>query len=146
MQIIPQPLPRIHLIRIQPRFPIRQRQEKPPSTNHKRQHNTARSPQRQHGLTRDPIFRRNHDPLAASIFVLARGLGLGLLEDVFVETDGVEVEDEFEEGAGDEGGGEVSGEVVVEEELAAHEVEGEVVGGPAEEEEAGAVVETGTSA
>jgi len=39
----------------------------------------------------------------------------------------------------------VAGEVVVEEELAAHEVEGEVVGGPAEEEEAGAVVEAGPS-
>ena len=36
------------------------------------------------------------------------------------------------------------GEVVVEEELAAHEVEGEVVGRPAEEEEAGAVVEAGS--
>ena len=39
----------------------------------------------------------------------------------------------------------MAGEVVVEEELAAHEVEGEVVGGPAEEEEAGAVVEAGSS-
>ena len=37
----------------------------------------------------------------------------------------------------------MGGEVVVEEELAAHEVEGEVMGGPAEEEEAGAVVEAG---
>ena len=37
----------------------------------------------------------------------------------------------------------MGGEVVVEEELAAHKVEGEVMGGPAEEEEAGAVVEVG---
>ncbi len=37
----------------------------------------------------------------------------------------------------------MGGEVVVEEELAAHEVEGEVVGSPAKEEEAGGVVETG---
>ena len=35
------------------------------------------------------------------------------------------------------------GEVVVEEELAAHDVEGDVVGGPEEEEEACAVVEAG---
>ena len=37
----------------------------------------------------------------------------------------------------------MGGEVVVEEELSAHEVEREVMGGPAEEEEAGAVVEAG---
>ena len=37
----------------------------------------------------------------------------------------------------------MGGEVVVEEELSAHEVEGEVMSGPAEEEEAGAVVEAG---
>ena len=37
----------------------------------------------------------------------------------------------------------MSGEVVVKEELSAHEVEGEVMGGPAEEEKAGAVVEAG---
>ena len=37
----------------------------------------------------------------------------------------------------------MGGKVVVEEELTAHEVEGEVMGGPAEEEEAGAVIEAG---
>ena len=37
----------------------------------------------------------------------------------------------------------MGGEVVVQEELSAHKVEGEVMGGPAEEEEAGAVVEAG---
>jgi hypothetical protein len=40
----------------------------------------------------------------------------------------------------------VGWEVVVEEELAAHDVEGDVVGGPGEEEEAGRVVETVASA
>ena len=37
----------------------------------------------------------------------------------------------------------MGGKIVVEEELSAHEVEGEVMGGPAEEEEAGAVVQAG---
>ena len=59
-----------------------------------------------------------------------------------IQAIGIEVEDEFEEGAGDEGGGEVGWEVVVKEELTAHEVEGEVVGCPAEEEETCAVIET----
>lgn len=60
--------------------------------------------------------------------------------------DGLDVEDEFDEGAGDEDGGQVRGEVVVEEELAAHDVEGDVVGGPGEKEEAGGVVEAGAGA
>ena len=64
-------------------------------------------------------------------------------DEITVETFGVEVEDKFEQGTRDEGGGEVGGQVVVEEELSAHEVEGEVVGCPAEEEEAGGVVEAG---
>ena len=37
----------------------------------------------------------------------------------------------------------MGGKVVVEEELSTHKVEGEVMGGPAEEEEAGAVVKAG---
>ncbi len=36
-------------------------------------------------------------------------------------------------------------EVVMQEKLAAHKVERQVVGGPAEEEEAGAIVEAGPS-
>ena len=36
----------------------------------------------------------------------------------------------------------MGGQVVVEEELTAHDEEGDVVGGPGQEEEAGAVVET----
>ena len=35
----------------------------------------------------------------------------------------------------------MSGEIMVEEELATHEVEGEVVGGPAEKEKSGAVIQ-----
>lgn len=66
-----------------------------------------------------------------------------LVSDIVFETDGIEIEYEFQQGTGYKGGGEVSGEVVVEEKLSAHEVEGEIMGGPAEEEEAGAVVEAG---
>ena len=49
--------------------------------------------------------------------------------------------DEAEDGAGDESGCEVGGEIVVDEQLAGHEEEGEVVHGPEEEEEAGRVPE-----
>ena len=40
----------------------------------------------------------------------------------------------------------MSGKVVMEEELAPHEIEREIVGGPADEEEASGVVEAGTCA
>jgi hypothetical protein len=93
MQIIPQPLPRINLIRFQSRLPIRQRQKKPPPANHKRQNNTTGRPQRQHTLA---VFRWHNDSFPAAVFVL--GLGLGLLRflgDILLDADGVEVEDEF---------------------------------------------------
>lgn len=81
--------------------------------------------------------------LHGSLFVLGDG---GVARGHVVEVDRVDVEDELDEGAGYEGGGEVGGEVVVEEELAAHDVEGDVVGGPGKEEETGRVVETVASA
>jgi len=73
MQIITQPLPRINLIRFQPRLPIRQRQEKPPPANHKRQDNTTGRPQRQHTLA---VFRWHNDSFPAAVFVFSWGLGL----------------------------------------------------------------------
>ena len=157
MQIIPQPLPRIHLRRLQPRFPIRQRQKVPPAGNYHGHDPRRRGPERQERVPTHAIPGREvsfgeaggdsaTSPTAAlldaPVFFAVAGRG-GEGGDGVVEGDGVEVEDEFEEGAGDEGGGEVGGEVVVQEELAAHEVEGEVMRGPAEEEESGGVVEAG---
>jgi len=51
-------------------------------------------------------------------------------------------EDEVEDGSCDASGGEVGGEVVMDEELTRHEEEGEVVEGPGDGEEAGVVVES----
>jgi len=81
--------------------------------------------------------------LHGSLLVLCDG---GVTRSDVVEVNGVNVEDEFDKGAGDESGGQVGGEVVVEEELTAHDVEGNVVGSPGEEEETGRVVETVASA
>lgn len=149
MQIIPQPFPPHHLLHAQPRFPIRQRQEEPPTPHHERHDDPRGAPQREHAIPTDAVFGR-HDPLGAragafhAAFVTAGCGHLGV--DILLQGDRVEVEDKFEEGAGDEGGGEVGGEIVMQEELAAHEVEGEVVSGPGEEEEASAVVEAGAGA
>ena len=144
MQIIRQPLPRINLRNIQSGLTIRQRQKEEPAPQHGRNDQATSPPQRQHPLLTQPLLRRHDNPLARAVFILAGRFDLiGLLKEVLVEAGRVKVKDEFEEGAADEGGGEVGGEVVVQEELAAHEVEGEVVRGPAEEEEARAVVESG---
>ena len=59
---------------------------------------------------------------------------------LLVIDDGFDVEDEFDECAGDKAGRKVSWQVVVQEKLATHQVEGEVVGCPTEEEETGRVV------
>ena len=148
MQIIPQPLPCINLPGIQPRLPIRQRQEKPPPANH-HAHNRRRSGPEREERVRTHSFPSTDISLRCALCFCAVGVffggvvGGGRRGGVRGNIDGIEVEDEFEEGTGDEGGGEVGGEVVVQEELAAHEVEGEVVRCPAEEEESRGVVEAG---
>lgn len=55
---------------------------------------------------------------------------------------GFDAEDKLDKRASDEARGQVRGEVVVKEKLASHDVEGDVVSGPSEEEETGRVVET----
>jgi hypothetical protein len=77
--------------------------------------------------------------LHSSLLVLGEG---GVTRGDVVNVDRINIEDKFDKGAGHKGGGEVSGEVVVKEELATHDVEGNVVGGPGEEEETSRVVET----
>ena len=143
MQVIAEPLPRNDLLRAQTRLPVRQRQEEPPPSDRDRQDDRARRPKRQHALSAHALLGRHDDPLAATVLVLTGGLVLRLLQEILVQAGRVQVEDEFEQGAGDEGGGEMGGQVVVEEELAAHDEERDVVGGPAEEKETSAVVETG---
>ena len=75
-------------------------------------------------------------PLARSALLLTIGR-----QHALVQVRGLDIEDKFDERAGDERGRKVRGEVVVQEELASHDEEGDVVGGPGEEEEAGRVVE-----
>lgn len=112
MQIIPQPLPPDHLLRTQPRLPIRQRQKEIPTPDHNR-HNHARGrPQRQDIL----LAHTTLDMETSSLFsLLVGGDGFNFAVNCVVHDGRVEIENEFEEGAGDEGGGEVRGEVVVEE-------------------------------
>ena len=81
--------------------------------------------------------------LGGSLLVLGEG---GVAGGNVIEVDRIDVEDEFDERAGDEGGCEMSGEVVVEEELTTHDVERNVMSSPGQEEETGRVVKTVASA
>ena len=136
MQIIIQPLPRIHLLNTQPGLPISQRRKKPEPPNQHRQNHPRRRPRRQQTLTRNAFPNR-----PAALLLLLLGTRFAVFDGEVGEVGGLDVEDEFDDGARDEGGGEVRGEVVVEEELTAHDEEGDVVCCPEEEEESGAVVE-----
>ena len=121
MQIISQPLPGLDLRNRQARLPIRQRQEVPPTPNHSCQDDPRRGPGSQHAL---PL-----QPLTCALEGSSSLLGnlplqvILLCQDGLVLDDGFCVEYELYQCAGDERGGEMGGQVVVQEELAAHEVE-----------------------
>ena len=142
MQIIVEPLSCLDLLDAQTRLTVSQRSkiEETPDNNSK--NTTSGSPHaEQVGL--ESSLADGLVLLHSSLLVLGESGVAG--SDVF-EVDGIDVEDEFDESASHEGRGEMSGEVVVKEELTAHDVEGNVVGGPGEEEETGRVVKTVASA
>lgn len=156
MQIIlRQPLPPQHLLDAQPRLPIRQRGKEQETPDHNRQDDPRRQPTEPQTLPTQPFTDRSlslppsRGSGAAAPFVMfgrVRAAGFPFRREsdaALVFAGRFDVEDELHEGACDEGGGEVRGQVVVEEELAAHDEEGEVVGGPREEEEACAVIQAG---
>lgn len=146
MEIIIQPLPRQHLLNLQPRFPIRQRTKKPKTPHKSRNNNPTSRPRRQKTLSHNPFPYR----LTSSLNRLTSTILLPV-DDRVCPTNvcdflGFDIEDEFYDRARDEAGGQVRGEVVVQEELTAHDEEGEIVRSPDEEEETGAVVEAAAGA
>jgi hypothetical protein len=76
------------------------------------------------------------------------GSGLGLAGGVIdrgkcsARVERLQVENEFNQRTAHHGGGQVRGQVVMQEALATHQPEGEVVRSPAQEQEPGAVVQT----
>lgn len=78
----------------------------------------------------------------------ARGLLLtrldGLIARLFGR--GIRVEDEFNQCTNDQAGCEMSRQVVVQEQLAAHQEEGEEVSSPGQEEESSRVIQTRSGA
>ena len=141
MQIIIQPLPSLHLLHAHPGRAISQRRKKRKPPHQNRNHNSTRSPRSQQTLSSKPLPDGSRPLLSGSLGVpLAIGNGTGR------DIRRFDVKDELDDGAADERRGEVRGQVVVQEELTAHDEEGDVVRGPEEEEEAGAVIEAGAGA
>lgn len=140
MQIIRQPLPPVNLSDIQTRLAIGQRRKEHEAPSNHTQHHDTRNPASPHALLRNAF---THRPGLGSPVALDRGSGRGRRR---LRVEGLDIEYEFDERARDEAGCKMRREVVVQEELATHDVEGHVVGGPGEEEETSRVVETGTRA
>jgi hypothetical protein len=55
----------------------------------------------------------------------------------FFRHQGLNIEDKFDEGASDESGSEMSGQIVMQEKLATHQEKGRIMCSPGEEEEPG---------
>lgn len=133
MEVVVQPLPRLHLRYAQSRSAVGERREKEESPDQSRDDDAGSSPCSQerlagHTLPDGLVARFLGGDLAT---VLGRVGNIGRLE----------VEDEFDQCTGDERTGEMGWKVVMQEELATHDEERNVVSGPSQEKEAGAVVQ-----
>lgn len=134
MQIISQPLASLDLLNGQARFAVRQRRKEQEAPEHNGQDNARRNPAAEHALRSDALA----DGLGQRAAV---ALGRRVADGWRIRVHRLDVEDELDEGTCDEDRREMRGEIVVQEQLATHNVEGNVVGRPGKEEEAGRVVE-----
>lgn len=138
MQVIVKPLSRLDLFNSQAGLTISQRSKVEEAPHDDGKNTASGSPHaEQVGLTSSLAHRLVL--LHSSLLVLGKGC---VARSNVVDIDRVNVEDELDKGTSDEGRSKVSGEVVVEEELATHNVERNVVSSPGQEEETGRVVET----
>jgi hypothetical protein len=142
VQVVVKPLSGLDLLNAQTRLTISQGSEVEETPDNDSKNTASGSPHaEQVGL--DSSLADGLVLLDGSLLVLCES---GVARGDVVNVDRIDVEDKFDQSTSHEGGGEMGGEVVVKEELATHDVEGDVVGGPGEEEETGRVVETVASA
>lgn len=100
MQIIGQPLSRINLLDTQTRFPIRQRRKEQKAPENRCQHHDTSDP-----ASEEALLRNTFADWTACLRFLSKGSGFWVLR--------LDAEDEFDEGASDEAGCKMGGEVVV---------------------------------
>lgn len=141
MKIIIEPLPGIDLINIKTGAAVGEGSKVEETANDNGEDCTSSSPGANEALGAESLS----DGPAAIFLVLFLGDAATALSNLF-NGGRLNVEDEFNKSACHKGRSEMSGEVMVKEELTTHDEEGNVVGSPGEEEETGAVVETRASA
>lgn len=138
VQVVVEPLPGIDLLHAQAWRTVGERRKVNETPDQHCNNDTRSSPSSEQALANNALADR----------LRARRFGDGLSAVVRVELSNLgwlDVENEFDESTCDERRCEMGGKVVVQEELTTHDVEGDVVGGPGEKEEAGAIVEAGAS-
>lgn len=141
MEVISEPLALLDLLDGKAGISVRQRQEEVPAGHDNREDDATGNPSGHHALVSEPLARGNKVLGSRSRFLARLD---GLVGWLFGRRLGAE--DELHECSGNQARGKMGGEVVVQEELTAHDPEREVVGRPREEEEASRVVETGPGA
>lgn len=140
VQVVVEPLSGNDLVNVKTWFAVGERSEVEEAPDDDGEDTAGSGPHAQQVLGGDSLA----DGLVGLRLLVLCDVGVAGLE--LVDVDGFDVEDEFDQCTGDEGRCEMGWQVVVEEELTTHDEEGDVMGGPGEEEETGAVVKTVASA
>jgi len=136
VQVIVQPLPRLHLRHTQTRSTVGERREEKESPDQSRDDNARSSPRSQERLASHALPDWLVARLLGDYLAILRGVG---------NIGGLEVEDEFDQGTSYQSTSKLCWEVVMQEELTAHDEERDVVSSPSQEEESGAVVQARAS-
>lgn len=139
MQIIPQPLTGVDLFDRQPGPAVSQGQKEVPAVEDGGHDDDYGSPGGSHALALEAFLGGLEAVLDPVGHFALQVIFLGQYG--FVIDHRLHVEDELDQCARHQARAQVGGQIVVQEQLAAHNVEGEIVRRPAEEEEASAVVE-----
>ena len=154
MQIIIQPFSADNFVDAQRWEAISKRRKEPKSTQNDHHKHTQRQPTSRQALASESLSDWPLTIVARAGLALSRSRGgtFGRKRSRRAGGEGIsdgvrgvgrlDVKDEFEEGTRDQCGRQMCGKIVVQEELAAHDEEGNVVGCPDEEEETCAVVKT----
>jgi len=133
MQVVVEPLPRLHLRHAESRSTVSERRKEEETPDQSCDNDARGGPCSQERLASHALPNGLvAGLLCGDLATILRGIGdIGRLE----------VEDELDQRTGYESTGEMRREVVMQKELTAHDEERNVVGGPSQEEEAGAVIQ-----
>lgn len=147
VEVVVQPFASIHARDIQARGAVGQRRIEAEAPDGDGQNDQGGHPARDERLGPDALLGRDESAEVAThpgTLGLARRVIHGGWGGAGVEW--LQVEDKFNQRTSHHGRGQVRRQVVMQEALTAHQPEGEIVGGPAQEQEARAVVQTRTGA